>query len=163
MGDRLPGGMDQGNVDTTDKWVAFFDPLLCALDMCDSQFFYQACGGRIEAATGRDSSSDAAVVNDLVFFTGTHAALQAKADLVSAIYLIFWPRGGGARALLLPSQQTGTDTHTHPPCWLYASRGSASTRRSHEALRGPLGHERGQQHARGAVDHTAVYGLGKDD
>ena len=74
--------MAQGNVDST----AFFDPLLRALDILgDSQFFYQAGGGRIEAATGKD----AAVVNDLVSFTGTHAALQAKADLVSAICLNF--------------------------------------------------------------------------
>lgn len=69
------------SVDSTDKWTAFFDPLLCALNIVDDgQYFYQAGGGGVEAAKAAD---------DLVSFAGTHAALQAKADLVAAICLIF--------------------------------------------------------------------------
>ena len=63
-------GMAQGNVDSTDKWAAFFDPLLCALDMVDDgQFFFQAGGGGIEAA------KDTAAADDLVSFAETHEAL----------------------------------------------------------------------------------------
>ena len=80
-----PGvGMAQGNVDSTDKWAAFFDPLLCALDMVDEGHFYFQGGG-----ASASQAKDAAAADDLVSFTGTHEALQAKADIVSAFCLIF--------------------------------------------------------------------------
>ena len=41
--------MDQGNVDLTDKWAAFFHPLLCALDMVDDGHFYFQ-GGVVSAS-----------------------------------------------------------------------------------------------------------------
>ena len=76
--------MAQGNVDSTDKWAAFFDPLLFSLDMVDDgRFFFQTGGGGIEAA------KDTAAADNLVSFAGTHEALQAKANLVSAFCLIF--------------------------------------------------------------------------
>ena len=75
--------MAQGNVDSVNKWAAFFDPSLCALDMVgNGKFFYQTGGGGVETA------KDTAEAGDLVSFAGTHAALQAKADLVSAFCLI---------------------------------------------------------------------------
>ena len=77
-------GMAQGNVDSTDKWAAFFDPLLCALDMVDEgHFYYQSEGGDSRPA------EDTAAADDLVSFAGTHRALQAKADIVSGFCLIF--------------------------------------------------------------------------
>ena len=64
-------GMAQGNVDST-EWAAFFDPLLCSLNMVDDgKYFFQAGGGGIEAA--KDTAAD-----DPVSFAGTHEALQAK-------------------------------------------------------------------------------------
>ena len=74
--------MDQGNVDLTDKWAAFFHPLLCALGMVDEGHFY------FQGASA-SQAKDTAAADDLVFFAGTHEALQAKTDLVSAFCLIF--------------------------------------------------------------------------
>ena len=80
-----PGvGMAQGNVDSTDKWAAYFDPLLCALDMVDEGHFYFQGGG-----ASASQAKDTAAADDLVSFAGTHEALQAKADIVSAFCLIF--------------------------------------------------------------------------
>ena len=72
-------GMAQGNVDSTDKWAATFDPLLCALDMVDEgHFYYKSEGG--DSRPAEDTA---------VSFAGTHRALQAKADIVSGFCLIF--------------------------------------------------------------------------
>ena len=80
-----PGvGIAQGNVDSTDKWAAIFDPLLCALDMVDEGHFYFQGGGAFAS-----QAKDTAAADDLVSFAGTHEALQAKADIVSAFCLIF--------------------------------------------------------------------------
>ena len=76
--------MAQGNVDSTEKWAAFFDPLLCALDMVDEgHFYYQSEGGDSRTA------EDTAAADYLVSFAGTHRALQAKADTVSGFCFIF--------------------------------------------------------------------------
>ena len=61
-------GMAQGNVNSTDEWAAFSDPLLCALDMVDEgHFYYQSAGGDSRPA------EDTVAADDLVSFTGTHA------------------------------------------------------------------------------------------
>ena len=79
-----PGvGMAQGNVDSTDKWAAFFKPLLFALGMVDEGHFYFQ-GGGASASQAKDTAAA-----DLVSFAGTHEALQAIADIVSAFCLIF--------------------------------------------------------------------------
>ena len=137
-------GMAQGNVDSTDKWAAFFDPLLCALD--NGQFFYQDSWKWGRSSQGHD---------DQASFAGTHATLQAKAELVSAFCLIFGLEVAAHKLQTKfaaftwcgPPQQAGTDTNLHPSRRMDTSRGSATTRRPYEASRGPLGRKRGYRHA----------------
>ena len=106
------------------------------------------------------------VVNDLVSFTGTHAALQAKADLVSAICLIFGLEAPAHKLRCFHPNRLAP-THTHSPTSLaeclerFRFNMTVSA-----ALGGPLGHERGQQHTGllgGAGNHTAINSLDKDD
>ena len=46
--------MAQGNLDSTDKWATFLNPLQCALDMVDEGYFYFQ-GGGASAKQARDT------------------------------------------------------------------------------------------------------------
>ena len=77
-------GTPQGDVTSPMNWVAIFDILLRALARAKGGEFWVR--GDEE---GPYSAADQAYMDDLISSTGTHAALQDRADIISAFCLIF--------------------------------------------------------------------------
>jgi hypothetical protein len=76
-------GTGQGDVGSPLNWIAFFDILLCALelDTVDQPLF--RASGKLHV------SRDTGYADDLVSAKSTLGGLQAKADIVSAFAIIF--------------------------------------------------------------------------
>jgi hypothetical protein len=76
-------GTGQGDVGSPLNWIAFFDILLCALELDTTDQPLFRANGQLYAAR------DTGYADDLVSAKSTLAGLQAKADIVSAFAIIF--------------------------------------------------------------------------
>lgn len=75
-------GVGQGDSLSPTLWIAFFDMFLTALNTIHGDFHYVTLDGTIHTAM------DSAFADDLLSLAGSHATIQRKAEMISAMGLI---------------------------------------------------------------------------